>query len=381
MSKTKQPKRGPNGAPAWLAGHESLQQGRPEDSARRVMRATYSLSGLVERGHLSLSTLADFRQATALADIAWRVMWAADEDAARSDEEQLAFQAASARGVVVFVHGWDGSGEIWEDLPGMVLAENPDLIALVPDINGFGGTPFAEETPDYEQCSPPAAMHALERWINLLDLRGPSGASAPRPFTFVGHSMGGAALFFLEDDDWGPQEVGRVAAAPALLLKDNLRQSFYKALGVGIMLSAFSDLLDWIEENFFAPRIIEAFAGWASDFVKEEHKRIYELTPEAVIARTFAAMGRLEATFDKDRWRHFRVFLAHRDRLVGLLETLELLEELRFEPHQIRVCLGDHYFFSVGEVEPRLHALNREMLKNEILALHEGLLAGQGQRA
>jgi len=373
--------RRPDGAPAWLAGIESLRPGRPEDSARRVMRATYSLSGLVERGHLSLSTLADFRQATALADLSWRVMWASDEVASRPGEEQLAERAANARGVVVFIHGWDGSGEIWEDLPGMVLAENPDLIALVPDVNGFGGTPFAEETPEYEQCSPPAAMQALERWINLLDLRGPSGTSGPRPFTFVGHSMGGAALFFLEDDNWGPQEVGRVAAAPALLLKDSLRQSFYKALGVGIMLSAFSDLLDWIQESFFAPRIIEAFAGWASDFVKAEHQRIYELTPEAVIARTFAAMGRLEATFDKDRWRHFRVFLAHRDRLVGLVETLELLEELNFEPHQLRVCLGDHYFFSVGEVQPRLHALNREMLKNEILALHAHLLAQQSPPA
>ncbi len=62
---------------------------------------------------------------------------------------------------------------------------------------------------------------------------------------------------------------------------------------------------------------------------------------------------------------------------MGLSETLELLEELNFEPHQLRVCLGDHYFFSVGEAAPRLHAMNREMLKREILGLHAGLVARQ----
>jgi pimeloyl-ACP methyl ester carboxylesterase len=355
-------------APSWVAGYKNRQRAKPQYGKRRVLRAEYSLGGLVEEGHLSQEALDDFQRATGLGDMTWRLLWVADGP--EPDDEQLQARVAEARGVVVFIHGWDGSGEIWEDLPGLVLSDDPAMVALVPDVNGFGGTPFVREAPAYDQCSPPAAMHAIERWINLLDLRSPRDFPNPRVFTFVGHSMGGAALFFLEDDNWSGLEVARVGAAPALLLRDNLRQGFYRALGAGIMLSRWSTFMDWLQERYLAPRMIEALVGWASDFVKEEHRRIYERTPEAVISRTFTAMGRLEATFDKDRWRHFLVFLAHRDRLVGLMESLELLEELTFEPHQLRVCLGDHYFFSVGKAQPRLHALNREMLKDEVLALH-----------
>lgn len=364
-----------NQVPAWVADHTNTKRARPQYGAKRVLRADYALSRLVRDGHLPQTALDDFQKITALADMSWRLLWVADGP--EPDAVQLQARVAGARGVVTFIHGWDGSGEIWEDLPGMVLQENPDLIALVPDVNGFGGTPFLHDAPEHEQCSPPAAMHAIERWINLLDLRSPRDYPNPRVFTFIGHSMGGAALFFLEDDDWNALEVARVAAAPALLLKDNLRQGFYRALGAGIMLSRWSRLMDRFEERVLAPRMIEALVGWASDFVKEEHRRIYQSTPEGVISRTFAAMGRLEATFDKDRWRHFLVFLAHRDRLVGLMESLELLEELRFEPHQLRVCLGDHYFFSVGSAAPRLHKLNRELLKREILGLHAELVARQ----
>lgn len=78
-------------------------------------------------------------------------------------------------------------------------------------------------------------MRAVERWVELLRPRSsPRAVRRYRPITFVGHSMGGAALFYLAEGRWRPNEVTRLAVAPAPLLNDVLRQSFYKALGVGV---------------------------------------------------------------------------------------------------------------------------------------------------
>jgi pimeloyl-ACP methyl ester carboxylesterase len=340
-----------------------------------VRRVGYTLMDLAHRGLLDEGEVTAFAQDTGLSDFAWRLLWADLDD--RPDSESIAETLCHAAGVLVFVHGWDGSGEIWEDLPAMAIARNPGLVALVPDVNGFGGSPFASDTPSPEQCNPPAIMRSIERWLALLSLR--AGVSAPkRPFVFVGHSMGGAALFFLDEEQWNPNEVGRIAAAPALLLNDRDRQRFYKALGVGIQLSGINPLIDRVAEDLIAPRIIDALAGWGSERVRAEHQRIYRSTPEGVIARTFAAMGQLTANFHQESWPNFTVFLGHKDRLVGLMPTLDLLQEMKFGPSQVRIALGDHYFFSVGS-RADLHVQNRTLLLEEILAMHARLSAPQAE--
>lgn len=353
-------------APTWVSSTISW---RPERTSS-VRRVAYSLRSLADRGLVSRDSFAMFCAATGLSDFTWRVFW---HDPYRAPNDQSLAQALRyADGLLVFIHGWDGSGEIWEDLPAEVIQRNPGLVALVPDVNGFGGTPFASNLPAPEQCDPAALMAALEMWLEILELRSPTGLASKRPFLFIGHSMGGAALFFLDEQRWGAQAVGRIATAPALLLSDPQRQRFYRALGAGIRISRWSELADRLTEQVIAPLVIDALAGGASDFVRAEHHRVFRGTPQGVVAQTFAAMGVLEAEFDRDEWHHFHVFLAHRDRLVGLQPMLNLLEDLGFSPAQIHIALGDHYFFSVGKDE-RLHRENRELLINGILSLHDDL--------
>lgn len=350
-------------APGWVGGYTAWLPERQQP----VRRVGYTLADLVRRNLIDGDAFAAFSENSGLADFAWRLLWADDDD--RPDAESIAAKIQAADGLLVFIHGWDGSGEIWEDLPALAVRNRPNLVALVPDVNGFGGSPFLDPSPDAARCDPPAVMASVEAWLDLLEVR---PANRVRPVVIVGHSMGGASLFFADPARWRTGELGRVAAAPALLLNDKQRQNFYRALGAGIRLSGISEFIDRLAENVIAPRIIDALAGGGSDRVLAEHRRIYRATPEGVIARTFAAMGQLAADLANDGWQHFRVVLGHRDRLVGLNAMLDLLEEIAFDPAQIRVVLGDHYFFSVGEHS--IHARNRELLLADILNVADELV-------
>jgi pimeloyl-ACP methyl ester carboxylesterase len=212
-------------------------------------------------------------------------------------------------------------------------------------------------------------MRAIEMWLDILGLRQPA-SQHKRPFIFIGHSMGAASLFFLNTESWQPGEVGRIALAPALLMNDRQRQRLYKTLGTGIRISGLSDTLDLLVEKVIAPRLIETLAGSGSSLhVRTQHKRVFDKTPEGVIAQTFAAMGQLEAHFNKEEWPDFITFLGDKDVLVGLQPTLDLLLEINLRRDQIKVVQGDHYFFSVGGLAEN-HARNRDLVIEDILTMH-----------
>jgi len=342
-----------------------------------VVRAPYTLSSVVQEGLIKRRRAARFRDSTGLADFAWRVFWPTEAIGRGRYAEAM----ARAQGFVVFIHGWDGSHAIWEQIPGWVCAANPRLVALAPDVNGFGGSPFGDELPSVGSCDPSANMAAVQRWIDLLGLRSSQRATRRwRIITLVGHSMGGASLFYLDESRWRRCEVARLAIAPALLINDGLRQSFYKTLGVGIWAGSTGDVLGGLKARL-APSIVQMLIGDASQAVKTEHVRLFNATPKGVLAQTFFAMGAVPSQVAPRRWRYFRVVMGHRDRLVGIKPILDLLEELRFASDQIRVVLGDHYLFSVSNQSRGLHIRNREIVVDEILGLHEACRRGLRESA
>jgi len=350
----------------WVAKYGALRQEQTEG----IVSASYTLNDVVRAGLIEQQRADHFRAQTGLADFAWRVFW----PEAAVGQNQHAEALARAQGFVVFMHGWDGCHAIWEQIPALACAANPRLVALAADVNGFGGSPFADELPRIEACDPAANMAAVEHWIELLGLRSsPQATRRLRVITLVGHSMSGAALFHLDESRWRPHEVGRLAVSPALLVNDGLRKGFYKALGVGIWAGSTTDALGWLKARL-APSIVEMLIGAASRAVKDEHARMFHTTPKGVLAQTFFAMGAIPRQVKPRHWRHFRVVLGHKDRLVGVKPMLDLLEELGFASDQIRVVLGDHYHFSVSNQSRRLHLRNRGILIREILALHEACL-------
>jgi len=65
------------------------------------------------------------------------------------------------------------------------------------------------------------------------------------------------------------------------------------------------------------------------------------------------------------------VMLAHKDRLVALGPTLELLESMGLSSQHIQGRMGDQYFFSISQQSQRLHAYNQAEVLRHILRLHD----------
>ena len=336
-----------------------------QESPSWVVSQLHSLKHAALKDRISPQMLPRFQEATGLADFTWRVYYHRRPGGQVRPVPEL---LSRAQGYVVFMHGWDGSHAIWEDLPAQVCQADPNLVCFAPDVNGFGGSPFIEANmPALESCGPRADMRAVELWLDLLKLHRPGRQR--QVFTFVGHSMSGAALFHKETRGWEEDAYSLLALAPAMLHKDTVKQALYRTLGVGIGAGWQYEVLDRFKQ-LLVLQAMELLAAGASRAVKKEHDRIFRDTPKGTIAQTFFALGLAEEGPPPRPWDNVFVMLAHKDRLVGLGPTLELLEEMGLTGQHIQVVLGDHYFFSVSQRSRRLHAVNRAEVLRHILRLH-----------
>ncbi len=348
---------------AWVSGFNSKRK----EEGERAEGLHFDLSSLVQQGFVRKRAFARFQRATGLANFAWRVVYST---ALRAEVDSVQDVMRRARGFVVFIHGWDASNAIWEDLPALVCERNPRLVSFVLDVNGFGGSPFLSEMPELEQCDPLACMGAIEHWIELLRLRSLRATKRRKVFTFVGHSMGGAALFYKDDEGWHDGEFGLYAIAPALLHTDGLRKGFYKWLGVGIGAGWQQEIFNRLKARL-APALVNELISGASQAVKNEHVRVFERTSKGTLAQTFYAMGLAEMPPQRDTWENFRVILGDEDRLVGLAPMLRLLDELGLPSRNVKVVFGGHYLFSPSLTTRKRHGENKETVINEILQLHD----------
>ena len=356
----------------WVLGYTSREPG----SLPYTWTATYHLTKLIEDGYIPPDEGYEFLEDANLQEFKWEITW--PEDYETSDEE-LVSRIDQVQGYGIFIHGWTGNHSIWEELPGMLVMSNRRMVAIAVDHNGFGETTFNTNTPSVDDCNPPAAMRTLENWINLIKIRRQPGEVTIKTINLIGHSMGGATLFYLNPINWRDGEVTRYALAPALLLEDEQFRLFYTTLGIGIgilqRISAFK-----VFERMIKPTMLRTLCGGATQDVQDIHNYQYNETARGVTGATFVAMGRL-ADFEIARnWEFMRVMLGHRDRLVGLTGMMDLLSSLEFPAANLRVVSGSHYMFSVGTETPEnafIHAQARELVVDDVLMLHNNALKVQ----
>jgi pimeloyl-ACP methyl ester carboxylesterase len=359
-----------------MAGHMAWSRGhyrRGFGELPNTQTAIYRLSNLMARGLVGAQEGKQLLQDGGLTDFVFQLTWAEDFD---TPDDLLERHLEDCDGFVVFIHGWTGNHKIWEKLPSKVVTSNRKLVALSVDHNGFGNSRFIDNLPKTEDCNPPAAMRTLQKVIDLLKIRRQPGSPRPKVINFVGHSMGGATLFYLNPILWKYGEVTRYALAPALLLEDEVHRAFYTTLGTGLNILQRVPMLEFIERAI-QPRMIEVLCNGASEFVKREHDRQYKDTPRGITGATFRAMGLLRDSEIAHDYDTFRVILGHKDNLVGLTPMIDLLGHLEFPVKNMRVVPGSHYMFSVAErshdsEDERVyqHAQSREVICQDILDLH-----------
>jgi pimeloyl-ACP methyl ester carboxylesterase len=340
---------------SWLGMNTSVRR----EANKGVYSAEYTLKKLVHDELINTDQLIYFQKKTSLGDFYWRAYWRRGDVVKAGGREKL-LQKVGA--VVIFLHGWDGCGEIWEKLPARVLNEEPNILVLVPDVNGFFRSPF--NNPDklaFKHCTPVASMRAVEQWLKIIGIL---GGRRHVPIVLVGHSMSGAALFYFSEISWKQHPLGRVALAPALLMNDLLRKSFYRTLGFGIFASQKLSLEQLT--NSLSPIVINQLITGASKVVQATHHKVFKHTTKKTLAFSFYAMGKAKLPPRNKGWKKFKVILGNNDRLVGLTPMLDLLAGLGFGSRQVRAVFGDHYFFSVGQNSRKHHHEGREIALEEI---------------
>jgi len=354
---------------AWVNGYVHRDPG----PVPGTYSANYTLKDLMSKGYIDTAEGQAFLDDVGLVDFAWKVHWPEDYD---TPDEELEQRIHDVQGYAIFIHGWTGNNTIWEELPGMTVRSNRRLAAIAVDHNGFGFSKFASVNPSLDTCNPPAAMKAIQKWIDLIKIRRQPGESELKVINLIGHSMGGATLFYLNPVHWQFGEVTCYALAPALLLEDEMHRAFYTTLGIGIGVLQRVKVFEFVE-RLVKPQVIKALCAGASDYVKETHAFQYDVTPRGITGATFMAMGQLKNTEIAHNWSLFRVMLAHRDRLVGLINMMDLLCKLEFPAAATRVVAGTHYMFSIGSEDTTnayQHAQNRELVVEDILSLHQQAL-------
>ncbi len=347
---------------AWLRGYTE----RGEGDVPGTYYAIYRMTELVNQGYITPAEGRGLLLDNNLIDFVWEVTWADDHP---TEDPELEYKIGEVEGYAIFMHGWTGNHLIWESIPGLVAGNNRRIVSISVDHNGFGESRFVRDTPTLEECCPPAAMKTIEEWVDILHIRRQPGQREPKVLNFIGHSMGGAALFYMNPLRWRVGEETRLALTPALLLDDDVKRIFYTAVGIGLSLVNAIRVFELVE-RVIKPQFMETVCAGASYFVKRAHLQQYQNTPRGTTAATFTAMGLLADREIARRYDLFRVTLGHRDSLVGLVPMLDMLSGMEFPSSNIRVVAGSHYLFSVGPENVYQHAQNRELVVADILDLH-----------
>ena len=115
----------------WVAGYSKKDIGR----VANTYIAQYRLTELITKGYINRHDAQAFLDEAGLTDFQWEITWPEDYEL---PDEMLPNRIANVQGYVVWVHGWTGNMHIWEELPGMVVSENRQLVSIAIDHNGFG---------------------------------------------------------------------------------------------------------------------------------------------------------------------------------------------------------------------------------------------------
>jgi pimeloyl-ACP methyl ester carboxylesterase len=181
----------------WVSGHHRMQR-----FGEHIVRVDYKLSDLVELGLLEPAKVEAFYAATGCADYAWS-LYARDEHLGPIDEPAA---LARARQSVVLLHGLFTNRELWQDVAVGIARDNARMVALVPDVGGFGESKLGRKLPP-KALHPAGLVRTMKAWLTLIGVD-------DTPTAVVGHSYSAAALMCARESELG-EGVHRICITPA----------------------------------------------------------------------------------------------------------------------------------------------------------------------
>ncbi len=339
-------------------------------TAPQVITEAFHFAKLANQGLLASPTaLVEFQKATGLADFYWEITYRQEAQAKKSLSQIL----AEVDGLVIFLHGWCGSHYIWEDLPARLVTQYPRLVCLNPDISGFAQSPYAEDFPKIKHTRIDKMMAAVEYWLGALDLfpanalgfQNPNGFRKPF-YLFVGHSMGAGMLLYKNQINWQNERYGCYLMSPSMYHRDRLRKFVYRLVAMA-MLIPYTKFIRILSSHL----VVWLAMNESSQVVKREHTQNFKDSPLNAVSSTMNGIGNSPPSPRTD-WSQFKLVMGHRDILVDPRKMLNFAEQLGFKPNQLRVTMGDHYFFSYDKNSPMAHKHNREAVLADLVAFcHE----------
>jgi hypothetical protein len=181
----------------WCGGAERTEMLAPD-----LQRADFRLSALAAARLLAPDAAAHFAERTGYAELGFTVYGNSGRLGRLTDPSAF----ARATEIVVLAHGMFCNRDSFGLVAPSVARDNAQAIIIAVDHSGFGDSRFAEATPKPEHASPRGLVTMLTAWLELLGVR-------DLPAVIVGHSMAGASLLTVRDDELG-ERISRIAVTP-----------------------------------------------------------------------------------------------------------------------------------------------------------------------
>ncbi len=275
-----EPRRPPDPYP-WSAAARTSERVGPD-----LVRGNYRLQELAACGRLEPARVARYLDGAGLAELGFSI-YASSARLGELDDPDLLSRVAE---VIVLVHGSSSSRRAWRLLAPALCRDNALALVLVPDLHGYGETPFAAASPAKEHLALGAMAQSvlgLCRLLGLVDL----------PTVLVGHSMGAMSLLTLDDSDIDAQ-VARVLINPMFVEHDpRLRRVMRATSLLARAVGRFTPLRRVLTERFCR-------TGPAEQLLPEDQDEMIQLTMDvtpAVVAGVCEALGGV--TYKRGRQR------------------------------------------------------------------------------
>lgn len=308
---------------AWCTAPHATCAVTPE-----ITRADYRLSELQAAGVLSAQACDAFRIASGYDDLSWSAYGHRRRIGAVTETSAY----ARAADIAVVLHGMLCTRDDWHELALTVCRDNAQAIVLVPDLFGCGESVMGPERVTGAQLSGPGIVRAAAAWLDLLSVR-------ELPTVLIGHSISGAALLSVADDDLG-ERTARVAITPMCPPRSRAARWALRLYAVLLRLGAsvppVKRLLGALVRRW------PDFQYVADDVLAHLQDQFMRASP-VVLGRLIEGFARTSLV-PADALRRCRVLVSDDDPVAPPRVLLEALRKNGFPEHRIdRLVGGGHH--------------------------------------